>query len=127
MYILSFNYSGQRFKELYKFNKNNVLTDTIEHSVNIQAFAYIKEMKDEYGNFIPRDLIFTYNTITCDVAPFGSGIGNKKLHLIYKTAGSGDKTTVDFSNNNIDIPGLIVTPSDVAAGVNPSNNTIKSH
>ncbi len=125
MYILSFDYYGQRFKELYKFNRNTVLMDTIEHSVHYQAFAIINEMRDESGNFIPRDLIFTNNTITCDTAPFGAGIGNRKFYLIHNTAGYGDKTTVDFSNNYIDVPGLELSPSDIAAGIN-FNNTIKS-
>jgi hypothetical protein len=126
MYILSFDYYGQMFKELYKFNRNTVTTYTTEHSVNTQAFAYIKEMKDESGNFITRDLIFTNNTITCVKYPFGAGIGTLNSYFIYKKTGSGDKTKVNFSNNNIDVPGLKLTASDIAAGIN-SNNVIKSY
>lgn len=130
MYILSFTGTGQRFKELYKFNRNIVLMDTIEHSVTWQAFAYIKDMKDESGNFIPRDLIFTNNTITCENEPFGQGIGTHMFHVIYNKAGSGDRTTVDFSNNYIDVPGLDFIPSDnrsysdIAVAVNFKNNVI---
>ncbi|MFA5383165.1 MAG: hypothetical protein WC364_00590 [Eubacteriales bacterium] len=104
MYILSFGYGGQMYKELYKFSGNTVLMDTVEHSINTQTFAYIEDMKDRSGNYIQRDLIVTNNTITCDTAAFGDGIGTKKSYLIWNKAGSGDKTTVDLSNNKIDLP-----------------------
>lgn len=130
MYILSFR--GPRFKELYKFNGNTVLTDTSERSVTWQAFVYIQEMKDESGIFIPRNLIFTNNTITCESKPFGQAIGTgiHGFYLIYNNAGSGDKTMVDFSNNDIDVPGLGFVLSnkrpysDIASFANVKNNII---
>ncbi|MFX4263343.1 hypothetical protein ACOBQJ_14230 [Pelotomaculum propionicicum] len=130
MYILSFTRYGEKFKELYKFNRNKILTDTIEHSINTQNFAYVGEMKDKSGEFIPRDLIFTNNTITCGNEPFGQAIGTKKSSLLCYEAGSGDKTRVDFSNNNINVPGLVTIISgnraftDIAASVNFENNRI---
>lgn len=131
MYILRFNHTNQRFKELYKFNRNTVLMHTIDKSKYAQTFAYIDQKKDESGEYITRDLIFTNNTITCENEPFGQAIGTLEFCLIYNNAGRGDKTTVDFSNNYIDVPGLGFihannrTYSDIIATVNYNNNTIK--
>jgi hypothetical protein len=131
MYILSFDYGGRMFNELYRFSGNTVLTDTFEQSINVNAFAYIVvARKDDSGNNIPRDLIFTNNTIKCDNKPFGQGIGEYGFYLVYDSTDSEDKTTVDFSNNNIDVPGLEFiraknrSYSDAIAAVNFKNNII---
>jgi hypothetical protein len=113
MYILSFGNGVQYFKDLYKFNRNTVLMDTVERSINRQVLTYIKGVKDASGNFIPRNLIFTNNTITCDSKPFSQGIGTEEFYLIFNNGGVGDKTTVDFSNNNIKIPDFVFGPSSI--------------
>jgi hypothetical protein len=120
MYILSFR--GPTFKELYQFNRNTVLTDTIEHSVTWQALVYNKDMKDSSGNFIPRNIIFTNNNITCDSKAFGQGIGTSRFYLILNNTTSGDKTVIDFSNNNIKIPDFIFDPSDLTKASNTSTS-----
>lgn len=117
MYILNFRANGQAFNESYKFNRNTVLLDTIEHSMYSQAYAYLEEIKDESGSSIPRNLIFTNNTITYDSGPFGQGVGTKSFYLICDYA-DGDKTTVDFSNNNMTIPDFVFDPSQLEPRAN---------
>jgi hypothetical protein len=130
MYILSFTRYGEIFKELYKFNRNTILTDTIEHSINTQNLAYVGDVKGSAGNHISRKLIFTNNNITCDTPAFGAGIGDKGFNLIYSAAANGDKTVVDFSNNRITIPDYkfsmdkIISASNSSTIVNYSNNII---
>ncbi len=126
MYILSFPYWSQEFKELYKFNRNTVLMDTVEHSIYAQAFAYVKNDP----SFSLRKLIFTNNTIVYNSGASDQGVGTKGFYLILNNSVLGDKTTVVFSNNNIKIPDYLFDLSDVVAGsnsstiINFSNNTI---
>jgi hypothetical protein len=112
MYILSFDYFGQRrWGELYKFNRNTVLMDTIEHKSR-QAFITITNMKDENGNFIPRSAEVIDNTYTVDTAAFGSGAGTSGFYLILpyldgvkSTVQAGDLSKVTITGNNIQFRG----------------------
>jgi hypothetical protein len=114
MYILSFNYWGQKMiRESYVFSRNTVLMDTIEHSELPQAMVYIPEVKDASGSYITRSAVFTNNTITYGSKPFGKGIGDVKYYLIRNSAGCGDKTTVTFSSNNINVPDYVFSSSSI--------------
>jgi hypothetical protein len=116
MYMLSFPYWSQEFKELYKFNRNTVLMDTVEHSIYAQAFAYVKN-DPALGS---RKLIFTNNTIAYDSGASDQGAGTKGFYLILNNSVLGDKTTVDFSNNNIKMPDYVFDHSAVEAASNSS-------
>jgi hypothetical protein len=123
VYILSFRYWGLKFYEdLYKFSGNTILMDTVEHDGVNQAMVYVGDMKDSSGNPIPRNAIFTNNKIICDTKPFGSGVGTEKFSLINNASTSSDKTTVDFSGNEIRYPDYTMNLSNITSQV--KNGTI---
>ena len=131
VYILSFRLP--RFTQYYKFNENTIIMDTTENSINWQMLVGVFDMKDNSDNFIPRNAIFTNNTITCDSKAFGNGVGHHPFFLIHNESTCGDKTVVDFSNNKINVPGNMFDRYSIddtrscSTVVNFNNNTISGY
>ncbi|MEM4995040.1 hypothetical protein WKH56_20960 [Priestia sp. SB1] len=99
LYTLSFN--RFRYVKEYIFNKNTVRTYTLENSKNTQGLVGIVEYKDANGNLVPRQFIFSNNTIVTQNAPVGGAVGTLEYSLIRNYSGNGDKVTVIFENNYI--------------------------